>query len=196
MNGKPRVVKFWDDLYREGKTPWDQGCVPERLKEHVSKLKTSKRILVPGCGSAYEAKYLSDAGFEVTAVDISIEAVEKAKETIGNSVAKIELNDFFEMSEKNSFHYIYERAFLCSFNPSLREKYYAKCLELLKADGQIFGFFFIDREKEEGPPFPISMKNLASLMQEDFALIEDEAHEKGLPVFEGCEKWQIWQRKR
>lgn len=194
MTNKDEVISFWDNLYKIEKTPWDQGGVPDLLKPFVEVTDKAQRVLVPGCGSAYEVGFLADAGFDVRAVDISEEAVARAKKIVGEGKSIIEQADFFELADCQ-FDLIYERAFLCSFSPGLREDYLDKCAELLSEEGLIFGFFFVADERESGPPYPISRKNLDNLLGKRFELIEEKPNLKGLDVFAGNEKWQVWKKK-
>ncbi|MEQ9164707.1 MAG: SAM-dependent methyltransferase, partial [Fulvivirga sp.] len=65
--------KYWTSRYKDKSTPWDVGHITTPLKEYLDQLtdKTLK-ILIPGCGNAYEAAYLHSQGFiNVHLVDIS-----------------------------------------------------------------------------------------------------------------------------
>ena len=192
---KEEIIQFWEGLYKEGKMPWDFGGVPFRLSSFIDSQESPKSVLIPGCGSAYEAKFLADKGFYVKAVDISKAAIERASEIIGDTNnVDLEVADFFDLKE-SEFDFIYERAFLCSFNPDLRASFVEHCSRLLSDKGRIFGFYFVDEERESGPPFPIEAKALKKLMSCLFDLVEDEVVEDGLDVFGGKERWQVWQKK-
>lgn len=192
---KEEVIEFWENLYKEGKMPWDFGGVPSHVTKFAYGLEAPKKILIPGCGSAWEAGFLAEEGFDVRAIDISEEAIKRASQVLGkNDKIILEVVDFFELTD-NEFDFIYERAFLCSFNPTLREAYVKKMSELLKRDGSVFGYFFVDEERESGPPFPIEEKRLFELMDREFILKEDESTLDGLDVFDGKERWQVWRKK-
>ena len=75
---------FWESRYRDHVMPWDAGKVPAALREYARNLSPGARILIPGCGSAYEAAYLSDKGFDVLAIDFSPAAVEIAHKNLGH----------------------------------------------------------------------------------------------------------------
>lgn len=55
---------FWNERYSSQQTGWDIGSPSTPLKEYIDQL-TDKdiRILIPGCGNAYEAEYLHQQGF-------------------------------------------------------------------------------------------------------------------------------------
>jgi methyl halide transferase len=65
--------KYWTDRYQHQQTSWDLGHVSTPIKEYIDQLTNRNlRILIPGCGNAYEAEYLLENGFEnLTLIDIS-----------------------------------------------------------------------------------------------------------------------------
>ncbi len=65
--------KFWSDRYEHRLTGWDLGVISSPLKAYFDQLKNKEiSILIPGCGNAYEAEYLLNAGFtDVSLIDIS-----------------------------------------------------------------------------------------------------------------------------
>lgn len=190
-------VDFWDGLYKAGTMPWDAGASPRRLTRFLEEFspecasRKSIRVLVPGCGSAYEAAYLASQGYEVEAIDFSEEAIKRAKVLFKDEKVSFEQADFFEF-DGGPFDLIYERAFLCSFNPKLRQRFVRKLRSLLRPGGKVFGFFYIAPEKESGPPYPLLFESLRQLMEPQFTLEEDEVHQEQLKVFEGGERWQVW----
>lgn len=185
----------WEILYREQRTPWDAGGVPGSLAAFLAESPLEGRALVPGCGSGYETVALARAGMEVTAIDFSAAAVERAREITHGWPVSVLRADFFDF-ESPGFDLIYERAFLCALPPELRAQWALKCAELLDPGGLLVGFFFTDPEAIDGPPFGISRRELAELLKAAFALRVDRASEGSLPAFAGRERWQIWQRQR
>lgn len=69
---------FWDSRWENAETGWDVGTVSVPLKAYIDQLKDKNlRILVPGCGNAYEAEYLWENGFKNTfIVEISQLAID------------------------------------------------------------------------------------------------------------------------
>ena len=113
-------------------------------------------MLVPGCGSAYEAGYLDARGFDVTAIDIAPEALARARAVLGDEVADRVLRqaDFFALDAE--IDWIYERALLCALPFRLWPDYAAAVRRLLAAGRLLAGFFYIDdaaAEPRRGPPF-------------------------------------------
>ena len=133
---------FWEIRYQDKFIPWDAGKVPESLRRYLPVLETGARVLVPGCGSAYEARYLAGNGFDVLAIDFSPAAVELAKKNLGEFGNVVQLADFFAFDPGKPFDAIYERAFLCALPRKMWDAYARRCAELLKPGGVIAGFFF------------------------------------------------------
>jgi hypothetical protein len=98
---RPELADFWDHRFRSGATPWEAGLAPLELREfthrygahglgddHIDGLSTPAkrpRVLVPGCGSAYDAAFLDRRGWQTTALDFSAAAIEAARSTLGDS---------------------------------------------------------------------------------------------------------------
>ncbi len=169
--------------------------MPQCLADYVLRHPAPKRTLIPGCGSAYEARLLLDANWPVTAIDFSPVAVAQARKVLGPLGANVREADFF--SDKlagEQFEAIYERAFLCALPIKSRAAWAEQVSRLLLPGGTLFGFFYFD-QTVKGPPFGIDPETLTSLLSGDFELIEVRIPTDSIPVFAGKEKWQVWRRR-
>ena len=184
---------FWESRYRDRVIPWDAGKVPAHLCTYASCLAPDTRILIPGCGSAYEAAYLAQRGFDVLAVDFSPAAVELAQRTLAMNSAVVRLADFFTFDFGESFQVIYERAFLCALPRTLWNDYARRCAELLTPGGVLAGFYFF-AETPRGPPFGTSQDELDALLSGKFLRIDDQPVADSIEVFRGKERWQVWRK--
>lgn len=185
---------FWESRYRDHTTPWDAGKVPDALRDYTKRIKSGSRILIPGCGSAYEAGYLAENGFDVLAIDFSPAAVELAKKNLFRFGDIVRLADFFEFDYGKPYEVIYERAFLCALPPRMWPQYAPRVAQLLRPGGELAGFFFF-RETEKGPPFGTTPEALHALLDPHFDLVEDRMATDSIPVFQGAEHWQIWRKR-
>src|SRR5690554_7387749 len=79
------------------------GKISPPIKEYIYQLQNKKlKILIPGAGNAYEAKYLIDKGFSnVTVIDIAPRLIDKLRQDFkGNNAIQLIHGDFFEHNGK------------------------------------------------------------------------------------------------
>ncbi len=191
----PSAPEFWDIRFREGRTPWDAGGVPHELAKYLAGASGGGRVLIPGCGVAYEVAAFHEAGYEVIAIDFSPAAVSAAARALGPLRGTVFLGDFFQYDFGIiRFDIIYERAFLCSLPRRLWPGYSARVSELLRPGGLLIGFFFYDTN-ESGPPFGLRQGELDDLLNGRFVLAAEEQPCSSVPVFAGRERWQMWRRE-
>jgi SAM-dependent methyltransferase len=70
----------WDERYAKGETPWDTGQPSSELRRVLPEISLRPcRALELGCGSGTNAVWLAQQGFDVTAIDLSPLAVERAR---------------------------------------------------------------------------------------------------------------------
>jgi len=145
--------EYWENRWEKAETGWDLGAVSPPIKSYIDQLKDKHiRILVPGCGNAYEAEYLWEKGFENTfIVEISEKAIESFKARYPRFPADhIYHADFFKL--KGDFDLILEQTFFCAIQPEKRPAYAKQMANLLKPGGKLIGLLF-DFPLESGPPF-------------------------------------------
>ncbi|WP_438479972.1 methyltransferase domain-containing protein [Oleiharenicola lentus] len=188
----PSLPGYWDKRYASGQTPWDFGGVPVDLGNFLQRSLTP-RVLIPGCGSGHEVKAFIAAGYDVTALDISPVAVERAKRTVGAALAHcVQLGDFFTHDlAPESFDLIYERTFVCALTPDRRTAYRDRCAQLLKRGGSLTGYFYYQNTAPDaGPPFGFAWGEADELFSRYFILTKDVEVNDSLPLFAGRERWQ------
>jgi SAM-dependent methyltransferase len=183
---------FWNVRYAAGKTPWDFRGIPEALKSFLARTSPPGAVLVPGCGTGYEIQAFHDAGYDVTAIDFSPVAVDKARQLLGPLAERVLLGDFFTHDfGQRRFDLIYERTFLCSLPPARWPGYAARMAELLLREGRLIGLFLYGQEPDP-PPYPLTERQANELFRNDFRLVRTELVSDSLPLFRGMEKWQEW----
>ena len=179
---RPLNADYWNAQYEAGQTGWDLGMVSPPIKTFVDTLTDkSIRILIPGCGNAYEAEYLVHQGFkDITLIDIAPAAVESLQEKFAqNSEVRVILGDFFTHQEK--YDLIIEQTFFCALPPQLREKYVWKMFDLLTDHGQLAGLLF-NRSFDSGPPFGGSADEYKALFKDAFSFVQfDMANNSAAP---------------
>lgn len=191
---RPETPDFWDKRFSEGVTPWIHGGVPAELEDFSARQPGQPRTLIPGCGHAWEAGFLADRGWQVTALDFSPAAIETAREVLGAWPGQLLCADFFEFTPTTPYDIVYERAFLCALPRKLWPGYGPRLGELVRPGGLLAGFFFFSDEPK-GPPFGTTPAALAEMLTPWFEPVEDAPASASIPVFAGGERWQVWRRR-
>jgi SAM-dependent methyltransferase len=191
----PNSPGFWDERFDRRFTPWDQAGVPEAFRSFVAALPAPRaaKVLIPGCGSAYEALFLAECGATVRAIDFSPSAVAAARAQLGTRADVVEEADFFAYQPPFAPDWIYERAFLCALPKDRWGDYARRMASLLTPGALLAGFFFIGATPK-GPPFGIERAELDALLGPHFELIDDREVSGSIPVFAGRERWLTWRR--
>lgn len=187
---------YWDARYREGQTGWDLRQVSPPLKEYIDQLKNKNiRILIPGCGSGYEAAYLADHGFsDVTVIDIASTIVEALRNKFREiHSVKIMEGDFFR--HEGNYDLILEQTFFCAIPPSRRAEYVKKIHSLLAERGKLAGLLFNRTFEQEGPPFGGSLEEYQSLFSEYFDILIMDPCYNSFEKRRGTELFMLLQKK-
>jgi SAM-dependent methyltransferase len=189
----PTQADFWDERFASRFTPWDRAGVPERLRQFAARQQRPLNTLIPGCGSAYELAHLSELGWPVSAIDISPVAVDAARTAFPRWAGRIDVADFFTWTPAAPLDLIYERAFLCALPRELWAAIVQRWADLLAPGALLAGYFYFDPHPK-GPPFGADPEALRQMLSAHFTLLEDEPVSDSVPVFQGKERWQLWQR--
>ena len=186
---------FWTQRWHAGKIPWDLGSIPPSLESFLTRTTTPTRVLIPGCGSGYEVRAFHGMGHEVTAIDFSATAVAHAKQLLGSRGDRVVHGNFFKHDfGENRYGLIYERGFLCSLPPARWQDYASRMADLLSPGGRLIGLFLYGREPEP-PPYPLTEEIAAGLLGRSFRLLcNDTVMAKSVPVYQGMEHWQEWEK--
>lgn len=189
----PAAPDFWSERFKQNFLPWDRGGVPDALQRFVDRTSHKHVALIPGCGLGHEVACLSEAGWDVTAIDFSPAAVAAARSSLGPWASRVVEADFFSFVPPRPVDLIYERAFLCALPPDRWSHIVMHWAELLPPGGLLAGFFYFD-DAPKGPPFGITPARLDALLTPYFERIEDSLATDSVAVFTGKEHWQVWRR--
>jgi SAM-dependent methyltransferase len=193
LNDSSSRPEFWDVRYASGETPWDFHGVPAALKEFL-KESPAGNVLIPGCGAGYEVRAFHEAGWQVTAIDFSPVAVERARSELGALASCVVQGDFFTHHFGGKrFDLIYERTFLCALPPRLWPAYVKRMTELLHPNGKLVGIFLYGQQADP-PPYPLIPEKASELFRGEFSLMKNVPVSDSLPIFQGNERWQEWVR--
>ena len=180
--------QYWEQRYAENNTQWDIGYPSTPIAAYIDSITDKNtKILIPGCGNAYEAKYILEQGFEnLTLIDIATQPVQKLKNALKDFGTKVRImeGDFFELDEQ--FDLIIEQTFFCALTPDRRIDYVKKMQQLLKPNGKLVGVLF-DRKFEGGPPFGGSAAEYEELFSNHFSNVDISACYNSIPARKGSE---------
>lgn len=189
---------------------WDLGqATPLVLAEvAAAKFPASARALIPGCGTAYDARALAPHFSSVTAVDCCEEAIVKARaECAGVATGNVHLlvRDFFDASAAlpfPDFDFVFDYTFFCAISPSQRKAWGARTAALLAPGGRLLTLAFPLASDEAaadpaaaGPPHPVSVFEYRAALEPHGLRIVDGPRKHPLSMRE-AEEVIWWERKQ
>lgn len=194
MRNELHDAGYWDERYLNHHTKWDIKQVSPPLRVFIDLLTDkSIKILIPGCGNAYEAQYLADQGFKnVTILDISKVLTNRLRRQFKNTGIQILNQDFFE--HEGRYDLILEQTFFCALLPSDRKAYVHQCYRLLNPKGIIAGLLFNKKQVAEEPPYIASDEEYRKLFQPFFHFRKYENCTTSIPPRLGAEVWFEFQK--
>lgn len=148
--------EFWSNIYRSENPKWDLKQPAPAFVDMIPRLKLPKsRILVLGCGPGNDAALFAEHGHNVTAIDISGEALREAKQRYGHlkNIEWVEA-DLFKLGPEyhQAYDVIVEHTCFCAIDPVRRNELITQWRKCLVDGGFILGVFFAMERKHE-PPF-------------------------------------------
>lgn len=179
---------YWQNRYQLGQTGWDVGAITPPLRDYFNQMpNTGQRILVPGCGNAYEAEYLFRNGFTHTYIaDVAEAPLQRFSERVPDFPEnQLLLQDFFELG--GTYDLIVEQTFFCAIDPQLRADYARKCAELLMPGGKLVGLLFDTTFEHSGPPFGGSREEYRTYFKPYFEFLHFETAYNSIPPRQGRE---------
>ncbi|MGJ1203360.1 methyltransferase domain-containing protein [Sphingobacterium lactis] len=163
--------EYWNARWENQQTGWDIGYASTPIVTFFNTFPDKDaKILIPGCGNAYEAAHLLEAGFtNITLIDIAPRAIAQVKERFAGQQIEILLGDFFDL--KGDFDLMLEQTFFCALEPSQRPDYVKQASRLLeRKGGEIVGVLFGVTFEKEGPPFGGSAEAYEQLFEKEFTI--------------------------
>ncbi len=168
-----RSFPHWDNLYTNeatiGSLPWYNKDLDDDLREHLRTMKITKgRFLDLGTGPATQAIELSKLGFQVIAIDISENAITRAKRMFKD--IEFIVDDILNSKLKeDSFDYIFDRGCFHVLEPSSRQRYVNQVSRLLGDGGLLFLKTFSTKEPSRGGgPYRFSIDEIDSVFSDRF----------------------------
>lgn len=182
---------YWNDRHEKGETGWDIKMVSPPLKAYFdAPVQPLGRILIPGCGQAYEAEYLLEKGIStLTVLDFAPALAEVLTQRLHGTPVEVVCDDIF--AHRGQYDTIAEQTLFCAIDPSQRMRYVNQIADLLHSGGIWFGVLF-DREFDRpGPPFGGSADEYRALMSGRFEILTLEPCVHSIPQRAGTEVFFI-----
>lgn len=178
---------WFEDLYKQNykkneNIPWAQMKANEHLLEYLKNNQVSGKGLVVGCGLGDDAVVLSNAGFDVTAIDISHSAIKWCKERFEDCEVDFIVQDIFELPQEmiGSYDFVFESLTIQSLPLEFRDKIITAISSLLANNGKLLAVAHAkdDGSKSDGPPWPLVKEELnlfskQGLKELEFSIIEE-----------------------
>ncbi len=147
----------WDAVYHAGTPSWDTGSPAGELVRVMKEgLIPPGRVLEVGCGTGADAIFLSKCGFEVTAVDSSPMAIERARIRLedSNEPVRFVLADVFEFIQtEQPFDLVYDAGFYHFVRQTKLDGYLDLLWRMTRPGSHYFALIGATGEPvEDGPP--------------------------------------------
>ena len=170
QTAQKEATDWFNDYYTEAdksleKVAWAKGEVNPFLQEYLDNFQgTPTNAIVVGCGLGDDAFALYLAGFEVTAIDISSEAIAWAKERFDGAEIDFRVADLFELDDDllARFDFVFEAFTIQSLPLALRDRTITAITSLMKEEAKVLAICNakLDHETFKGPPWPLTFNEL------------------------------------
>jgi methyl halide transferase len=144
----------WDQHYQSGTPPWETGQPSAELARVIAEEKILPcRVIELGCGTGINAVWLAQQGFDVTAVDITPLAIEKARQRAiaAGVTVRFELADVLDLRETyEPFPFFFDRGCYHAVR-TLDVRAYLRTLERVTAPGSL-GLVLTGNARDPHPP--------------------------------------------
>jgi SAM-dependent methyltransferase len=103
----------WDSHYQSGEPPWETGQPSAELARVIAEEKIQPcRVIELGCGTGINALWLAQQGFDVTGIDLSRLAIDKARQRAAEAQERVRflVDDVLHLAEEyQPFPFFFDR---------------------------------------------------------------------------------------
>ncbi len=185
----------WDAIYREGTPVWEMGQPSAELVRFLDEKRIGRgaSALDIGCGTGADAVYLVRRGLDVTAVDSSPTAIERARvrAEMEDALPRFVLADFFEFAPTAG---TFDLAYDCGFYHYIRlvdlERYLDSLWRVTRPGSYFLTLAAAPGERLEGAPPPVTKRQLYNELGRLFEVVRLEPIRMPSPILsEGYPAW-------
>ena len=180
---------FFESIYKqsqgdEKQVPWAKMKTDPFLEEYLQQNLGEGKAIVIGCGLGDDAIALDEAGFDVTAIDISKTAIDWCKERFDYTDIDFRVQDIFDLPEEmlGQYDFVFESLTIQSLPLEFRNKMIGAISSLLapRAKVLIVAHGKNEGEKHNGPPWPLERNELRlfgnyDLNELEFSIFAEES---------------------
>jgi len=201
--GIEKSNQFFESIYKqsqgdEKKIPWATLDTNTYLAEYLQQHMGEGKAIVIGCGLGHDAIALDEAGFDVTAIDISQTAIDWCKEKYDYTDVNFQVQDIFELPKHmlENYDFVFESRTIQSLPLEFRDKIIGSIASLMAPNAKILAVADgkNEGEKHNGPPWPLEHNELRLFQNHgceelEFSIFEGEKQLSKLKfraVFKKC----------
>lgn len=172
---------WFEELYKENfqnheNIPWAEMQPNEYLLEYIQNNLPNGKALVVGCGLGDDAIAISEAGFDVTAIDISESAIQWCIDRFDGFGVDFRVQDIFELPDEMlaSYDFVFESRTIQSLPLIFRDKVITAISSLLSPNGKLLVIANgkLAGEKYDGPPWPLEKNEVRLFTMKDMNELE------------------------
>ena len=180
MKAHNKASAWFDGLYQENKDmheniPWARQAVNPLLQSYLDEENAHQgKALVIGCGLGDDAMALAEAGYAVTAIDVSQTALDLAQARFPNADIDFKKQDIFEYDE--TFDFVFEAFTIQSLPVEFREKMVKAVANTVAKEGILLLVAHKREETFDGPPWPLTQDEVDLFKAEGLTELSHEIH--------------------
>jgi SAM-dependent methyltransferase len=165
---------LWDVLYFFKKTPWDTGIAPPEIVAAIEGGKAPiGRALDLGCGTGTNAIYLTQHGYDLTAIDVSGRAIALARHkarsiSLANKIRFVR-GDVTQMQHwvsANSIGFAYDIGCFHNLTTESRRRYVSALTAVLRPGAVYMLYTFEPQADRRG----VALDEIAALFDRNYQL--------------------------
>jgi 2-polyprenyl-3-methyl-5-hydroxy-6-metoxy-1,4-benzoquinol methylase len=171
------MIPNWNEFYGQQPVetmPWYYAELDPDLERGLAEQKiASGRVLDLGTGPATQAFELATRGFQVTATDVSQQAIDQARAKSAEKNLAIDFvqDDILATRLTTSFDIVFDRGCFHVFAPELRPAYVSAVAKLVRPRGLLFLKCFSELQPGDIGPYRLTKREIETTFEAEFEVV-------------------------